>query len=123
MEVLVEHTQSGITVMWSKADLQKVREEADKKNGNPNGVPILRQTVDSFEAALMRSLVDQSGPILRELKTATVETDAKETRNGAPLRRLVLKLNRTLSESEKKSVTTISTTLNLWVNDAGIPAC
>jgi hypothetical protein len=79
--------------------------------------------MDSFEAALMRSLVDQSGPILRELKTATLESDAKETRNGAPLRKLVLKLNRTLSESEKKSVKTITTTLNLWLNDAGIPVC
>jgi len=123
MEVLVEHNESGIAVKWTQADLQKVREEADKKNGNPNSVPILRQTMDSFEAALMRSLVDQSGPILRELKTATLESDAKETRDGASLRKLVLKLNRTLSESEKKSVKTISTTLNLWLNDAGIPVC
>jgi hypothetical protein len=123
MEVLVEHDESGIVVKWSQADLQRVREEADKKNGNPNNVPILRQTMDSFEAALMRSLVDQSGPILRELKTATVESDAKETRNGAPLRKLVLKLNRALSESEKKSVKTITTTLSLWLNDAGLPVC
>ena len=60
MEVLVEHNESGIEVKWTQADLQKVREEADKKNGNPNSVPILRQTMDSFEAALMRSLV---GPV------------------------------------------------------------
>jgi hypothetical protein len=123
MEVLVEHNESGIAVKWSQADLQRVREEADKKNGNPNNVPILRQTMDSFEAALLRSLVDQSGPILRELKTATVESDAKEARNGAPLRKLVLKLNRTLSDSEKKSVNSITTTLSLWINDAGLPVC
>jgi hypothetical protein len=123
MEVLVEHNESGIAVRWAQTDLQKVREEADKKNGNPNSVPILRQTMDSFEAALMRSLVDQSDRLLRDLQSATVESDAKETRNGAPLRKLVLKLNRALSESEKKSVKTISTTLHLWVNDAGIPVC
>jgi len=123
MEVLVEHNESGIAVTWAQADLQRVREESDKKNGNPNNVSILRQTMDSFEAALMRSLVDQSDRLLRDLKSATVESDAKETRNGAPLRKLVLKLNRTLSESEKKSVKTVSTTLNLWVNDAGIPVC
>ena len=31
MEVLVEHNDSGIAVKWTQADLQKVREEADKK--------------------------------------------------------------------------------------------
>jgi hypothetical protein len=121
MEVLVEHNESGIAVKWTQADLEKVREEAGRKNGNPNSVPILRQTMDSFEAALMRSLVDQSDRLLRDLKSATVESEAKETRNGAPSRKLVLKLSRALSESEKKSVKTISTTLSLWVNDAGIP--
>jgi hypothetical protein len=123
MEVVVEHNESGIAVRWTQSDLQKVREESDKKNGSPNNVPILRQTMDSFEAALMRSLVDQSDRLLRDLQSATVESDAKETRNGAPLRKLVLKLNRTLSESEKKSVKTISTTLNLWINDVGLPVC
>jgi hypothetical protein len=123
MEVLVEHNESGIAVKWTQADLQKVREEADKKNGNPNSVPILRQTMDSFDAALMHSLLDQSDRLLRDLKDATVESDSKETRDGASLRKLVLKLKRALSESEKKSVKTISTTLNLWVNDVGVPVC
>ena len=121
MEVLVEHNESGIAVKWSQADLQRVREEADKKNGNPNSVPILRQTMDSFEAALMRSLLDQSGPILRDLKAASVQSDAKETLNGALLRKVVFKLNPVLSDSEKKSVKTISATLNIWINDASIP--
>jgi uncharacterized protein YejL (UPF0352 family) len=121
MEVLVEHNQAGIAVKWSQADLQRVREEADKKNGNPNSVPILRQTMDSFEAALMRSLLDQAGSMLQDLQSASVQSDARETLNGALLRKVVFKLNPALSESEKKSVKSISATLNIWLNHAGIP--
>jgi hypothetical protein len=77
--------------------------------------------MDSFEAALMRSLLDQAGPILRDLKAASVQSDTKDTLNGAVLRKLVFKLNPALSESQKKSTKSISVTLNIWVNDANIP--
>jgi len=121
MEVLVEHNESGIAVKWSQTDLQRVRQEAEKKTGNPNSVPILRQTMDSFEAASMRSLLDHSDQLLQDLQGASLQSDARDTLNGAPLRKLVIKLNPVLSESEKKSVKTITGTLNLWVNEACIP--
>ena len=121
MEVLVEHNDSGIAVKWSQADLQKVREESHSKNGNTNSVLILRQTMDSFEAALMRSLLDQADRLLKDLEGATVQSEAKEALNGTPMRKLVLKLDASLSEAEKKSVKTITTTLDLWLNEASLP--
>lgn len=121
MEVLVDHDASGISVKWSQADLLRIQEEADKKNADPDSLSILRQAMHSSDAASMRSLLDHSHPILRDLRTASVQSDTKESLDGAVLRKLVFKLDPTMSESQKKSVKSMSVTLNIWVNDANIP--
>jgi hypothetical protein len=121
MEVLVEHDEAGLSVKWSQADLLRVGAEADKKNANPDSLAIIGQTMNSFEAPLMRSLLDQSPAMLRDLKTASLQSDAKDTLNGAALRKLVFKLSPALSESQKKSTKSISVTLTMWVNDSNTP--
>jgi len=121
MEVTVDHNSSGVRILWSQDDLDRVRDEAVKGLKNPNLPNPLRGLMNSFNATTMDSLLAHSDDLLRTLSVSQLLSETPEARNGQTLRKLKFKVNKPLTEANRKSMKSYVDELTLWIDENGLP--
>jgi hypothetical protein len=120
MEVTVDHNSNGVRIQWTQDDMDRVRNESAQGLQNADLPNPLRGLMNSFNATTMDLLLAHSDDLLRTLSVSQLLNETPETRNGQALRKLKFKVNKPITEANRKSMKSYLDELTIWIDDSGI---
>ncbi len=121
MEVTVDHNSNGVRIQWTQDDMDRVRNESAQGLQNADLPNPLRGLMNSFNATTMDLLLAHSDDLLRTLSVSQLLNETPETRNGQALRKLKFKVNKPITEANRKSMKSYLDELTIWIDDSGLP--
>lgn len=120
--VWVEDTAQGLRLMWSRALVQQLEQEARLTEKDPKAKTPLTTGLSSARPALVLDHVNAAGDLLRELERGKVLEEKAEPWNGQPARLLTLEVApKVMSEEDKKRIKKHEARLQVWIGEGGLP--
>ena len=113
----------GLHVAFPRALLEKAEREAREHEADPRKTTPTRAAIDDTQPTELAEAVDFAAPFLNLLAIATRVSETRGTRDGKPVRVVVLKLTPKLPP-EATSVWNVKFTedrMTLWIGDDNMP--
>lgn len=114
---------AGLHITFPRAILERADRESREHTTDPRKQTPTRAAVNDTEATEIADAVNFSGPFLRLMDTAKKVTESRGTRDGRPIRIVVLKLTPKLPP-EATSIFSVKFTedrMTVWLGDDNIP--
>jgi hypothetical protein len=115
--------ENGLHVAFSRALLDKAEREAREHEVDPRKPTPTRAAINDTQPTELADAVDFAAPFLNLLAIATRVSETRGTRDGKPVRAIVLKLTPKLPP-EATSVWNVKFTedrMTLWIGDDNLP--
>jgi hypothetical protein len=119
--VIVESGGEGLKLSWSPDQIKQSRKAAWAEIANPDAPKSDIATLKALEAAQALNLLDAADPLRRGLERARLLEDKSDTYKGKPARLLVVRIDLTLDEEERKALKSSEAIEKLWLDADGIP--
>ena len=111
----------GLTLTWTRPQVEAARQAARKKAANPDATSEKGVGLGILDAEQAAELLDYAEALRIELEGAKLIADRLENRNGKPTRVLVVEPRLSLSTSERKSLKSSEDELKVWLDSDGAP--
>jgi hypothetical protein len=114
---------AGLHIIFPRAVLERADRESREHTADPRKQTPTRAAVNDTQATEIADAVDFAGPFLRLLETATKVSETRGTRDGRPVRVVVLKITPKLLP-EATSIFSVKFTqdqMTIWLGDDNIP--
>jgi hypothetical protein len=119
--VTVESGAEGLKLSWSPDQIKASRKAAWAEIANPDAPKSDIATLKTLEAGQGLNLLDAADPLRRGLERARLLEDKSDTYKGKPARLLVIRIDLTLDEEERKALKSSEAIEKLWLDADGIP--
>jgi hypothetical protein len=120
-EVRVEDGAEGLRVTFPAAALDKAAQESRLHRSDPERTTPTEAVLREVNAVEIAELLSFAGPLAVRIEKATVREDRPDTLAGRPARLVVLKVEPSLPQAERKHIKESDSTLRLWLGGDGVP--
>lgn len=119
--VLVESGPQGLALSWSPEQIKQSRKAAWAETANPDAPKSDLAMLRTLGAGEALNLLDAADPLRRGLERAALQEDKRDTYQGKPARLLVIRIDLSLDEEERKALKSSEAILKLWLDSDGVP--
>ena len=119
----VVEDEAGLRITFPRAILERADRESREHTSDPRKTMPTRAAINDTQPTEVADAVDFAGPFLRLLETATKVSETRGTRDGRPVRVVVLKLTPKLPP-EATSIFSVKFTedrMTVWLGDDNVP--
>lgn len=118
----VEDGAQGMKMQWSRSLLQQIEQEAQARKINSKAKTPATAGMGAMAPRTVSGMVHQAPELLRQLETATLTAETRETWNGRQVRALTFTVPLTgIGEKERKMVKDYKGTAKILLDDDGTP--
>jgi hypothetical protein len=119
--VRVEDGADGLHVTFPAAALDRAAQESRLRQADPERTTPTEAVLREVNAVGLTELLSFAGPLAVRLQRATVREERPDALAGRPARLLVMKVEPSLPQAERKHVKESDLTLRLWLGPDGVP--
>lgn len=119
--VRVEDGAEGLRVTFPAAALDRVAQEARLQRSDPERTTPTEAVLREVNAVGLSELLSFAGPLAVRIEKAAVREDRPDTLSGHAARLVVLKVEPSLPQAERKHVKDSDSTMRLWLGPDGVP--
>ena len=119
--VIVESGPQGLTLSWSPEQIKQSRKAAWAETANPDAPKSDLATLKALAAGEALGLLDAADLLRRRLEKAVLQEDKRDNYQGKPARLLVIKVDLSLDEEERKALKSSAAIMKLWLDGDGVP--
>ncbi|HEV7516180.1 MAG TPA: hypothetical protein VGR07_07755 [Thermoanaerobaculia bacterium] len=119
--VRVEDGPEGLKVTYSNALLERAAQEARLHRADPERTTPTEAVLREINGLDLAQSLSFAGPLALRVERATVLEERPEALAGRPAKLVVLKVEPSLPEAERKHVKESKLTLKLWLGPDGVP--
>jgi hypothetical protein len=119
--VIVESGVDGFKLSWSPDQIKASRKAAWTEATNPETPRSDIATLKTLEPGHALNLLDAADPLRRGLERARLVEDKSDKYKGKPARLLVIRIELTLDEEERKALKSSDAIEKLWLDSDGVP--
>ena len=119
----VVEDEAGLRITFPRAILERAESESRAHTADPRKTTPTRAAINDTQATEVADAVDFAGPFLRLVDTARKVSETRGTREGRPVRIVVLKLTPKLPP-EATSIFSVKFTedqMTVWLGDDNLP--
>jgi hypothetical protein len=117
----VAEGEAGLAITWSRALVDRAREDERRRAADPEAKAPTRDAVASVSAMDLARALDAAAALRQELDGARVKEDRPDELDGTPARLLVLEVRPGLSARDRRYVKEVTATMRLWLGPDGVP--
>ena len=118
----VEEGAQGLKVMWDRALLGKFGQEGRAARKDPDAKTPVTMGLNAITPRLVADRINAAESVAAELEHATFLSEKAESLHGRPARVLSFGLTAEgLRKQERKYVKEFTGTLQVWIDEAGVP--
>ncbi len=122
VNTVLSRSPNGIAVHYGWPILERLDAEADQLLEDPDARTPTTDFMWRLDLNEVRPLLNAAAPLAREVRRSAFRTAVKDRWQGKPARRLIFDRDEmVLDERIRKYVKKFSSTLEIWVDEAGVP--
>lgn len=120
--VLVEESDRGLQVVFSKDLLNRADNEARNKEKNPKAKTPTQDAIGQYNTSTLRGLLNAAANLNRSLEKAVFKGEKQDNYNGKPARLLSFQIPLDkLEEKDRKYVKEFESNIDIWIAADGTP--
>ncbi len=120
--VLVEESQRGLQVLYSKEMLSKLEAEERLKEKDQKAKTPTLAALGEVNSSALRPMISAASHLLRNLEKAIFKGEKNDSFNGKPARLLNFEVSiDKLTEKERKYMKKFESFFNVWIAEDGTP--
>ncbi|MBI3713893.1 MAG: hypothetical protein HY253_13170 [Burkholderiales bacterium] len=120
--VLVEESQRGLQVLYSKEMLSKLEAEERLKEKDQKAKTPTLAALGEVNSSALRPMISAASHLLRNLEKAIFKGEKNDSFNGKPARVLNFEISiDKLTEKERKYMKKFESSFNVWIAEDGTP--
>ena len=120
--VIVEESERGLQVVFSKDLLNRADNEARNKEKNPKAKTPTQDAIGQYNTGTLRGLLNAATNLNRSLEKAMFKSEKQDNYNGKPARLLSFQIPLDkLEEKDRKYVKEFESNIDIWIAADGTP--